>query len=156
MTKSKILIAHGANLDLLGTREPAVYGHATLTTINDKILGFAPLIAQIIGTPVPDLDFFQSNAEHALLDKISQGYEGILINPGAWTHTSLALADRLRGLAVPFVEVHLSNTANREPIRHVSHTAPHAAGVVFGLGGDSYTAGLFGLMLHLKNSEKVS
>ncbi len=152
MTKPKILIAHGPNLDLLGTREPAVYGHATLATINDKILKFAPQIAQIIGAPVPDLEFFQTNAEHALLDKISLGYDGILINPGAWTHTSLALADRLRGLAVPYVEVHLSNTANREAIRHVSHTAPYAAGVVFGLGGDSYITGLFGLLLRLKNT----
>lgn len=151
MPQSKILIAHGVNLDRLGSREPQIYGSSNLAEINDGLFKIAPLIAQMIGSPAPLLDFFQSNAEHELLNQISSGYDGILINPGAWTHTSLALADRLKGLAVPYVEVHLSNTASRETFRHHSYTAPHAAGVVSGFGAASYQAGLLGLMLKLQN-----
>ena len=146
---SLILVAHGVNLDLLGRREPLLYGHQTLDAINQILAADAPRLAQAFGLPEPQLVFFQTNREDAMFDKIAEPFGGILINPGAWTHTSLALADRLRGIRTPYVEVHLSNLAAREPIRHISHAAPSATGVVYGFGAASYRAGLWGLMLRL-------
>jgi 3-dehydroquinate dehydratase-2 len=146
----RILVAQGVNLDLLGKREPEIYGAATLSDIEAQLRADAPSLSLLAGVPVCELSFFQSNSEGEFLAHLSQGFDGILINPGAWTHTSLALADRLKGLAVPYVEVHLSNIASRESIRHVSLTAPAAEGCVSGLGIGSYRVGLLGLLLALK------
>lgn len=138
----RILVANGVNLDLLGQREPGVYGKGTLADLEAHVRALAPEGVA--------LTFFQTNDEALFLAKISDGWDGAVINPGAWTHTSLALADRLKGLALPFVEVHLSNTMAREEFRHRSYSAPHAAGIVIGLGFDSYVAGLTGLVAKLR------
>lgn len=154
-----ILVAHGVNLDLLGSREPQVYGNLTLALLNQRVALDAEIFSQALGLPKPSVSFFQSNREDEFLQKISEPFDGILMNPGAWTHTSLALADRLRAVKTPYVEVHISNVAAREPFRHTSFAAPHASGVVYGFGGDSYRVGLLGLMLRIdtiQNKEGVS
>ena len=148
----KVLIANGVNLDLLGQREPEFYGARGLGDLEAYLRKHAPPMAKQIGLDGVDLQFFQSNNEAEFLSKISLPCDGILINPAAWTHTSLALADRLKALGVPFVEVHISNIAGREAFRHHSYSAPHAAGVVYGLGFDSYMAGLWGLLSRLMAS----
>ncbi len=146
----KILIAHGVNLDLLGTREPDIYGSATADDINTLLQQKLSELCQLAGETRPvELHFFQSNDEAAFLQKLSDGWQGCVINAGAWTHTSLAIADRLRGLQLPYVEVHLSNLARREPFRHRSYLAAHALGTVHGLGADSYISGLYGLLRFL-------
>ncbi len=145
----QILVANGVNLDLLGRREPAVYGSANLSQLEQQLRVSAPELARVAGGRGVALTFFQSNDEAAFLNELSAGWDGALINPGAWTHTSLALADRLKGLALPFVEVHISNVAGREAFRQQSFSAPHAVGVVHGFGLSSYEAGLLGLLRHL-------
>ena len=99
----KILIANGVNLDLLGVREPHLYGHQRLQDIETMIRQQSPGMAALFGLDTPELHFFQSNHEGSFLDCLSQGWSGALLNPGAWTHTSLALADRLAALQLPFV-----------------------------------------------------
>ncbi|SME93293.1 type II 3-dehydroquinate dehydratase [Pseudobacteriovorax antillogorgiicola] len=148
----KILVASGVNLDLLGKREPEIYGHQTLDDVHRSLKGLAERFSKDIQIGI-HLECFQTNHEGVLLDKLSEGWDGVLINPGAWTHTSLALADRLAGLAVPFVEVHISNISRREAIRKHSHTAPIAVGVTYGFGVQSYHTGLFGLIHHLQNTK---
>lgn len=143
-----ILVAHGVNLDLLGRRETAIYGNATIDAINAQLEESLPSLIELSGAPAVELSFLQSNDEGEFLNALG-GYDGLLINAGAWTHTSLALADRLRGLGVPYVEVHLSNIAAREPFRHHSYLAPAASGIVYGLGTASYVAGLLGLLATL-------
>ena len=145
----RILVANGVNLDLLGLREPTVYGSETLRDIETMIRRDAVSWAALVGLPEIELSFFQSNNEGDFLDHLTREFDGILINPGAWTHTSLALADRLKGLSIPYVEVHLSNVFAREPSRHHSYTAPGASGGVFGFGGASYRVGFLGLLLNL-------
>lgn len=138
-------VIHGANLRLLGRREPEVYGRSTLESINDALFALAHEMDST-------LEVFQSNSEGAILDFIedaSARVDGFLINPGAFTHTSVALRDALLGVGLPYVEVHLSNTAAREPFRHHSYTAPGAVGVVSGFGMDSYLLGLRGLVARL-------
>lgn len=147
-----ILVAHGVNLDLLGTREPAVYGSLTLAGLEKRLAADAPSIASIAGVTDLTLSFYQSNDEAAFLAKLGGGFAGAVINPGAWTHTSLALADRLLALRLPFAEVHLSNIAAREEFRKTSFAAPHAHGVSYGFGYGSYAAGLLGLLLRLKTA----
>jgi 3-dehydroquinate dehydratase-2 len=142
----RILVAHGPNLDLLGRREPKVYGNWTLDDIDGHLVAVTPAIALSLELPVPELFFFQTNHEGELLDRLDGPWNGILINPAAWTHTSLALADRLAGLRIPYVEVHLSNTSARDEIRRTSLTAPKAAGIVVGFGPHSYEAGMLGLL----------
>jgi 3-dehydroquinate dehydratase-2 len=138
-----VRVLHGPNLNLLGQREPEVYGHHTLADIEASLRG----LAGSLGVAV---DFFQSNHEGALLDRIhaagSDGVGGILINPGGLTHTSVVLRDALVGVAVPFVEVHLSNVHAREPFRHRSLLADRAVGVIAGFGPESYSLGLRGLV----------
>lgn len=148
----RILIANGVNLDLLGRREPDVYGSRTLADLEAYLLGLLPPLAKCLGLHTPSCIFFQSNDEASFMAKLDEGWHGALINPGAWTHTSLALADRLAGLRLPFIEVHLSHLSQREAIRQHSYCAPHALGVVSGLGFDSYAAGLMGLLTHLKKT----
>ena len=133
---------HGPNLNLLGTREPGIYGQQTLAEI-DRMLGDQ---ARALNC---ELEVLQSNAEHDLVDRIqqapAQGIHGILINPAAFTHTSVAIRDALAAVGLPFVEVHLSNPDAREPFRHRSLVADLAAGRVAGFGADSYRLGLEGL-----------
>jgi 3-dehydroquinate dehydratase II len=151
----RILVANGVNLDLLGRREPEIYGSETLTDINEAISWCAPEFARMLAISGVELEFFQSNDEGSFLNKLDGSWDGILINPGAWSHTSLALGDRLAGLEIPYVEVHLSNLAKRESFRQHSYAAPHAKGVVFGFGLDSYRAGLWGLLAYLSKYNKA-
>lgn len=138
----QILVLHGPNLNLLGRREPGIYGSETLADIEAR----ARTEAANNGC---ELEFFQANAEHALVERIQQamddGTDGILINPAAFTHTSVAIRDALAAVALPFVEVHLSNPDARESFRHTSLLADLAAGRVSGFGGNSYILGLKGL-----------
>ena len=138
----KIGVVHGPNLRLLGRREPEVYGTETLDDVNR-------MLAEVADELDVELETFQSNHEGELLDFIEDAasrVEGFLINPGAYTHTSIALRDVLTGVERPFVEVHLSNTASRERFRQHSYLAPVASGVVLGFGVQSYLLGLRGLV----------
>lgn len=138
----RILILHGPNLNLLGRREPGIYGRESLTDIEARIR----TAAEAAGCEV---EFYQANAEHMLVERIQQtmddGTDGIVINPAAFTHTSVAIRDALAAVAVPFVEAHLSNPDARESFRQTSLLADLAAGRVSGFGGDSYILGLQGL-----------
>lgn len=149
----KILIANGVNLDLLGRREPHIYGKHTLADVEARLRAVSVTLAKTFQLPTVHLHFFQSNHEGLFLDELSKGWDGALINAGAWTHTSLALADRLVALQLPFVEVHLSNLSKREEFRQHSYAAPHAAGVVYGFGVESYVAALSGLYATLQKKQ---
>ncbi|MEX2582646.1 MAG: type II 3-dehydroquinate dehydratase [Gemmatimonadota bacterium] len=138
----KIAVVHGPNLNLLGQREPDVYGRATLAELNAELTALAGSIDVAITT-------FQGNGEGEIIDHIHRSareVDGFLINPGAYTHTSIALRDALIGVERPFVEVHLSNVHAREPFRRHSYLSDRAAGVVVGFGVDSYFLGLRGLV----------
>lgn len=136
---AQLLVLHGPNLNLLGAREPELYGRATLADID------AALKAQAAETG-HGLASFQSNAEHALVERVqaarSDGTGFILINPAGFTHTSVALRDALAAAALPFIEVHLSNPHAREPFRRTSYFSDLAVGVVCGFGADSYRLAL--------------
>lgn len=130
-----ILVLHGPNLNLLGSREPSVYGHLTLDEINNKLQH----LARMQGA---NLLYFQSNSESALVDRVhlarQDGTDFIVINPAAFTHTSVALRDALAAVAIPFIEVHLSNVFAREPFRKESYFSDLAIGVISGLGATGY------------------
>ena len=136
---AKLLVLHGPNLNLLGSREPEVYGRDTLADIDARLAQQA----QVAGH---ELASFQSNAEHALVERVQQaraeGVDWILINPAAFTHTSIALRDALAAVAIPFIEVHLSNVHAREPFRRHSYLSDLAVGVVCGFGANSYSLAL--------------
>jgi 3-dehydroquinate dehydratase-2 len=136
---TQLLVLHGPNLNLLGTREPGTYGNDTLADINHRL----KKRAEQAGI---SLDAFQSNHEGALVDRIhaarQDGTAFILINPGAFTHTSIALRDALLAVALPFVEVHLSNVHAREAFRHRSYFSDIAVGVICGLGAQGYELAL--------------
>ncbi len=143
----KIAVVHGPNLRLLGRREPHVYGSATLEEINAALHS----LAKELGV---ELELFQSNHEGEILDfleGVQPVVQGVLINPGGLTHTSVSLRDGLSGIGLPVVEVHLSNPAAREAFRHRSFVAPIALGTVAGFGENSYLLALRGLMAHLIN-----
>jgi len=131
----QILVLHGPNLNLLGTREPQVYGATTLEQINAGLVEHA-------ATRGARLDTFQSNHEGVLIDRVhaarTDGTQFIVVNPGAFTHTSVALRDAFAGVALPFIEVHLSNVHRREPFRHHSYFSDLAEGVIVGLGAAGY------------------
>ncbi|SEJ53175.1 MULTISPECIES: type II 3-dehydroquinate dehydratase [unclassified Achromobacter] len=134
-----ILVLHGPNLNLLGTREPHIYGSLTLAQINERL----ELLAGELGAT---LTAWQSNHEGALVDRIQaarqDGTDFIIINAAAYTHTSVAIRDALAGVAIPFIEVHLSNLYKREPFRHHSYLSDLALGLISGLGADGYEAAL--------------
>ena len=136
---AKFLVLHGPNLNLLGEREPGIYGRETLAEIDQRLAAKASAAGHA-------LESFQSNAEHVLVERIQaarqDGTSLILINPAAFTHTSVALRDALAGVAIPFVEVHLSNVHAREPFRHHSYFSDLAVGVICGLGSDGYRLAL--------------
>ncbi|OGU18215.1 MAG: type II 3-dehydroquinate dehydratase [Geobacteraceae bacterium GWC2_53_11] len=142
----KLLVLHGPNLNLLGTREPGIYGSQTLADINVSL----EKLAVELGCT---LTFFQSNSEGELIDAIqnaASGCRGILMNPAAYTHTSIAIRDALSAVGLPCVEVHLSNIHRREMFRHTSMIAPVAVGQICGFGSDSYMLGLRALFNYIK------
>ena len=142
-----ILLLHGPNLNLLGSREPDQYGTDTLASINQKL-------SSIASEKGVKLKNFQSNSEAELVEKIHAARgttDFILINPAALTHTSIALRDALLGIAVPFIEVHLSNIYSREDFRHTSYLSDIAVGVISGLGAYSYELGLAAAIEQLKS-----
>lgn len=139
----KILVVHGPNLNLLGTREPEIYGRQTLADIDAQLVALGLELGAQVST-------FQSNHEGALIDRIHQarveGVAGILINPGGLTHTSVALRDALAAVAIPAIEVHLSNVHAREEFRHHSYISGIVLGQVCGLGAQGYQLALHGLL----------
>ncbi|MFA6971143.1 MAG: type II 3-dehydroquinate dehydratase [Gallionella sp.] len=142
-----ILVLHGPNLNLLGTREPEVYGSTTLAEINDNLIALA-------GKNGAKLSCFQSNSEAALIERVHQartdGTQFIVINPAAFTHTSVALRDALAAVAIPFIEIHLSNVHAREAFRRESFFSDLAIGVICGLGATGYEYAVQ-YALHYKN-----
>ena len=137
--QSRILVLHGPNLNLLGRREPGIYGLTTLSDIHEAMESRAKADGVL-------LESFQSNHEGELVDRVqaaaTEGVNFIVINPAAYTHTSVALRDALTGVAIPFVEVHLSNVHAREPFRHHSYFSDKAIGVICGLGAQGYQLAL--------------
>lgn len=135
----QILILNGPNLNLLGVREPDVYGRESFPDYLDKLRGKYPEV---------EIEYYQSNIEGELIDKIHEVgflYDGIILNAGAYTHTSVAIADAVAAVSAPVVEVHISNTASREAFRHVSYLTAVCRGVIMGFGLDSYELALLAL-----------
>ncbi len=145
---AKILLLNGPNLNLLGLREPDHYGQDTLETIETKLVE----LAQSGGHT---LEALQSNAEHELIERIHQarteGVDGIIINPAAFTHTSVAIRDALKGVNIPFIEIHLSNVHNREAFRKHSYFSDIACGVISGLGAHGYELALAAILRRIDN-----
>ncbi len=136
---AKLLLINGPNLNLLGSREPEIYGADTLADIENRLTDQARQAGH-------EIDTFQSNAEHDLVDRthlaIKQAVEFIIINAGAFTHTSVALRDALAGCQIPFIEIHISNIHAREKFRHHSHLSAIASGIIVGLGTYGYDLAL--------------
>jgi 3-dehydroquinate dehydratase-2 len=147
----KILVLHGPNLNLLGSRENDVYGSVTLDAINRELEG----LAKAEGVK---LAIHQSNAEGELVDwiqKAAGAFDALLINPGAFTHTSIALRDAIAGVGLPAIEVHLSNIYRREAFRQHSYIAGVAVGQISGFGSDSYVLGLRAAVAHVKRAQAI-
>lgn len=146
---ASLLVLHGPNLNLLGTREPATYGRQTLEQINQALQKLATERGH-------HLQAMQSNAEYELIDRVHsaarEGIDFIIINPGAFTHTSIALRDALLGVGIPFIEVHLSNVHRREAFRQHSYFSDIAEGVIVGLGADGYRLALEAAITRLEAS----
>lgn len=146
MSRLSILVLHGPNLNLLGQREPGIYGSVTLEKINQQLLSLAENLQC-------DIACYQSNHEGNLVDTIQEAldcHDGIVINAAAYTHTSVAIRDALAAVAIPAVEVHLSNIYRREDFRHHSFIAPIVVGQISGFGAQSYSLGLQALVNHLQ------
>ena len=145
-----ILVLHGPNLNLLGEREPAHYGHASLAAIDAGLRAEAAAAGHTLTS-------FQSNAEHALIERVhaaaGEGIAAILFNPAGYTHTSVALRDALLAVAIPFVEVHLSNVHAREAFRRHSYFSDIALGVIAGFGADSYRLALAAVIARLRAAD---
>ncbi|MGS2763569.1 type II 3-dehydroquinate dehydratase [Sinomicrobium sp. M5D2P9] len=128
----KLIIINGPNLNLLGKREPEIYGSETFEDFLEKLRGeFLDI----------ELSYYQSNIEGEIIDKLHEtgfSYDGIILNAGAYTHTSIGIGDAIKGISTPVVEVHISNTFGRESFRHQSYISPHAKGVILGFGLESY------------------
>ena len=147
----KILILNGPNLNLLGTREPDKYGNQTLKDIENYIKEEAEKLGVEVG-------FFQSNIEGELVDEIQKAkgvYDGVVMNPAAYTHTSVAIRDAILGVEIPTVEIHLSNIHKREEFRHTSLTAPACIGQITGFGANSYKLGLIAITDFLNNTKII-
>jgi 3-dehydroquinate dehydratase II len=148
-TKLNILIVHGPNLNLLGLREPGIYGTTTLAQIDARLI-------ELGGSLGAKICSFQSNHEGAIIDRLHAARDneeqGIVINPGGYTHTSVAIRDAIAAVAIPTVEVHLSNIHTREEFRHHSYIAPVAIGQICGFGADSYYLGLQALIAALRSN----
>lgn len=144
---ASLLVLHGPNLNMLGTREPEKYGHDTLDSINQRL-------QQLATAGGHKLAYLQSNSEQQLIDRIhaahTDGTAFILFNPAAFTHTSVALRDALLAVAIPFIEIHLSNVHSREPFRHHSYFSDIAAGVITGLGAQGYELALQAALRRIK------
>jgi 3-dehydroquinate dehydratase-2 len=147
---AKILVLHGPNLNLLGTREPEIYGRATLAEIDTDLVARGHTAGHTVET-------FQSNAEHELIERVhrarTDGTAFILINAGAFTHTSIALRDAMAAAAIPFIEVHLSNIHAREPFRRHSYFTELAVGMICGLGPIGYGLALTAALQRLQRSD---
>jgi 3-dehydroquinate dehydratase-2 len=144
----KVLVINGPNLNMLGVREPGVYGSMSLQDIQQKLLRLADELSL-------ELEFYQSNHEGGIIDTLHLAFgqvDGILINPGAFTHYSYAIRDAISSVALPAVEVHMSNIHKREAFRHLSVIAPVAVGQVSGFGAYSYEVGLRALHQHLQQN----
>lgn len=145
---ARILVLHGPNLNLLGTREPGVYGAITLDQINARLVAQAQQAGH-------QLEALQSNAEYELIDRIhaaqDQAIDFIIINPAAFTHTSVAIRDAMLAVSIPFIEVHLSNVYKREPFRHHSYFSDIAEGVICGLGAEGYALALQAAVLRIEH-----
>jgi 3-dehydroquinate dehydratase-2 len=142
----RILVIHGPNLNLLGSRAPEIYGATTMAEIDDELRRRAALMAA-------EIDAVQSNSEGEIVDRIqgaASRYDALIINPAAYTHTSIAIRDALEAVGLPAVEVHLSNIHAREPFRHVSVTAARCIGQICGFGAQSYYLGLDAAVAHVK------
>lgn len=144
----KILVINGPNLNMLGKREPEIYGTTTIEEIEQALVEYSKGFSGV------QLEFFQSNHEGEIVEKIQGAmgnFEGILINPAAYTHTSVAIADAIKAVNLPAVEIHLSNIQSREDFRKNSFTASACIGQIAGFGKNSYLAALFCLVKHLEN-----
>lgn len=148
---ASLLLINGPNLNLLGSREPGVYGTGTLQEVEQTLSGKAGELGH-------QLQAFQSNAEHEIVDRVQQagrdGVDFILLNPGAFTHTSIAIRDALLAVDIPFIEIHLSNIFAREPFRHKSYFSDIAAGCLFGLGVFGYELALQAASRQLGRAEE--
>ncbi len=146
---ARILLLNGPNLNLLGSREPDIYGTDTLSAIEKRAAALAAELGH-------DLAAFQSNAEHLLIERVqhapAEGVAFLILNPGAFTHTSIALRDALLATRLPFIEVHLSNTAAREPFRHRSYFSDIALGSIVGLGAFGYELAMRAAARHLSGA----
>ncbi len=148
---ANLLLINGPNLNLLGSREPGVYGETNLADVENRLTRLASKQGH-------DLDCFQSNAEHEIVDRVQKAagekVEFILLNPGAFTHTSIAIRDALLAVSIPFIEIHLSNVFAREDFRHNSYFSDIAAGCLFGLGAYGYELGLNAAIRQLEEDEE--
>ncbi|MGN6651281.1 type II 3-dehydroquinate dehydratase [Trinickia sp.] len=151
MTFASVLVLNGPNLNLLGTREPAIYGKETLADVAER----CRTAGERLGLAI---DFRQSNAEHQLIDWLHDArhqIHGIVINPAAYTHTSVALADALTAIAKPVIEVHISNVHKREAFRHHSYVSPIAEAVIIGCGTQGYVLALERMAVLLKQQQEA-
>jgi 3-dehydroquinate dehydratase II len=149
---TKILVLHGPNLNMLGTREPEIYGKTTLAQINDRLYRLADSLES-------EVEALQSNSESELIDIIQKkgaAIDGLIVNLGAYTHYSIALRDAIAWFAKPTIEVHISNIYAREPFRHTSVTAPVCRGMITGLGWRGYLLALEALVGLLDEGEEIS